>query len=375
MTETGTVEDPAAPAPAGMADAPPAPPAPPPRPRRRGGFVAPFLGGVLAAAAGYGLAQVVPGGWPLAAGPDLAPRIAAQAAALEALEARVAALPPPPPAPDLAPLQSRLAALEQRLDAAEARAAQAPPPAALPADLEARIAALEERAQVAAAPGGGEPAEIAALRDEVAALRAAMAAPDGPAAEAVARAAGEARAAMEAARDEALRLHEEAQAIAAAARRAAALDRLRGAAESGAPFAAALEPLRAGGAAIPPALEEVAATGIPALAALQASFPEAARRALDASRGAEMGATTGERIATFLRQQAGIRALTPREGDDPDAVLSRAEAAVAAGNLAGALEEIAALPEAGRAAMADWTAAAGRRLAALAALDALAAGG
>jgi hypothetical protein len=63
-----------------------------------------------------------------------------------------------------------------------------------------------------------------------------------------------------------------------------------------------------------------------------------------------------------------VRSLAPREGNDPDAVLSRAEAALAAGDLGTALAEAAALPEAGQAAMAGWVGLAAVRQAATAAL-------
>ena len=64
----------------------------------------------------------------------------------------------------------------------------------------------------------------------------------------------------------------------------------------------------------------------------------------------------------FLRSQAGMRSLAPREGDDPDAILSRAEAAVRAGELQTAIDEIGKLPETGQTAMADWVADAKARL-------------
>ncbi|MCB2133097.1 MAG: hypothetical protein KDE02_09510, partial [Rhodobacteraceae bacterium] len=66
------------------------------------------------------------------------------------------------------------------------------------------------------------------------------------------------------------------------------------------------------------------------------------------------------------------RSLTPRAGDDPDAILSRADAALKAGDLAAAIDEIAALPEGGKAVMAEWVGLAQRRMAALAAVSALA---
>ncbi|WP_408635231.1 COG4223 family protein, partial [Paracoccus binzhouensis] len=79
-------------------------------------------------------------------------------------------------------------------------------------------------------------------------------------------------------------------------------------------------------------------------------------------------------IGTFLRVQTGARSVEPRQGDDPDAILSRADAAVKAGDIKGALAEIGSLPQPGQDAMADWTARAGLWVEANAALAALAAG-
>jgi hypothetical protein len=67
----------------------------------------------------------------------------------------------------------------------------------------------------------------------------------------------------------------------------------------------------------------------------------------------------------------GVRALTPREGNDPDAILSRAEAALTAGDVAQALAEIATLPAVAQDALAAWRTQAQLRLDAQAALQAL----
>ena len=64
-------------------------------------------------------------------------------------------------------------------------------------------------------------------------------------------------------------------------------------------------------------------------------------------------------------------ALAPREGDSADAVLSRAEAALRAGDVGTALTELEALPEAGSAEMQVWIAPAQERVAAVDALAAL----
>jgi hypothetical protein len=84
-----------------------------------------------------------------------------------------------------------------------------------------------------------------------------------------------------------------------------------------------------------------------------------------------MGATWSDRITNYFKSQTGVRSLTPREGPEPDAVLSRAEAALQAGDLTAALTELQALPEAGQSAIAPWRSRVEQRLAAQSATDAL----
>ena len=86
-----------------------------------------------------------------------------------------------------------------------------------------------------------------------------------------------------------------------------------------------------------------------------------------------MGESWTDRVSSFLRTQTGLRSLTPRDGNDPDAVLSRAEAALTQGRLADALAELDALPDAALPALKDWTATATLRLSAESAVAALAA--
>ncbi len=75
-----------------------------------------------------------------------------------------------------------------------------------------------------------------------------------------------------------------------------------------------------------------------------------------------------DRLTGFLRAQLGMRSLRPREGNEPEAILARAEAALQEGDLARALAELDSLPPAGLEAMASWRAKAEQRLAALALL-------
>ncbi|QUJ78069.1 hypothetical protein KDD17_14730 [Sulfitobacter albidus] len=150
------------------------------------------------------------------------------------------------------------------------------------------------------------------------------------------------------------------EATAEAARRAdaqAALSKIIAALEAGQPYGDVLADLEAAEVTVDPALSAPAADGVPTLAALQSQFPDEARSALAASRSADDTAGVG----AFLQRSLGVRSVAPREGDDPDAVLSRAEAAVQAGDLNTALTELSTLPEPGRAAIADWLSAATAR--------------
>jgi hypothetical protein len=160
-----------------------------------------------------------------------------------------------------------------------------------------------------------------------------------------------------------------AEADAARAMTRTALRQIAVALEGGGPYATALAAFDP--AVVPAVLAEGATTGLPTLADLQAAFPDAARGALAASLKADMGEGWGDRLGSFLRSQTGARSLTPREGTDPDAVLSRADAALADGRVADSLTEIAGLPPVGQEVMAPWVALAERHQAGAAALQAL----
>ncbi len=136
-----------------------------------------------------------------------------------------------------------------------------------------------------------------------------------------------------------------------------ALTRMVSALNSGAAFSAELGRLRDKSGLEPPErLVAVADEGVPTRAELAATFPAAAREALDATtRDAVERGEIGP-FRAFLLMRLGLRSLEPREGDSPDAILSRAETAVRAGDLGAALGEIATLPQVGRDRFADWIA-------------------
>ena len=306
----------------------------------------PVLGGIVAALIGYGLAQVVPNGWPIAADTTLHEQLVAEGAQVQALKAQVLEL-------------------GQRLDAAAALADRVAKLESAPAPkgadvtvLEARIAGLEARPA-----SGADPAALAQLKSDVEALKASGAGIVSPAVQASLNAkVAETEAKLAA-------IEDSAKTTSAATMARAAVRQIAAAMDSGAPYSAAMADMA--GADLPAVLTDHATTGLPTLQGLQADFPAAARAALDAALRANMGASWTDRVANFLRAQTGVRALTPRDGTDPDAVLSRAESATAKGDLATALKEINALPPEGVAAMAEWQTKAQLRLDAEAAVQAL----
>ncbi len=302
---------------------------PPPRRGGAGAFGAALLGGALACAAGFAASHY--NLLHLRTEPDLAAwdaRLAALDAALEKATAETGAAlakvqAEAGAAPDLSPLTTRVDRLEAAIDSA-----------------------------VKASDGGVTPAALSALQAEVEALKSG----------------GDVRAVVQ---EELARWQEtvtrdaaaEAETARSAALKTTALTTLHEAVASGAPYVGALQALELTDP--PEALAKHAATGVPTIAALADSFPEAARAALAAA------PATGAGFWGFVQTQVGARSLTPQEGTTPDAILSRAEAAVKAGDLPRALEELAALPPESQAALADWTATARDRMAAEQALSTL----
>lgn len=313
--------------PAIMAKADPQPIAAPAPAKRGGGFVAPVVGGALAAALGFGLAQFVPGGWPVQDTASLEAKLADQTNTIAKLETRLATV-ESTKMPDISPLMETLSALNGRVAGLEnGPAEQVEDLNAIKdalAALEARIAALPADT----APQGAIPASVAAL-------------------------AAEAEMRLQEAEAQAAQMKAEAEALTRAAVAQAAFGRLQAAVDAGTPFATILPDL---GQEAPDALGAYAESGLPSLASLQETFPEAARLAIEAALRANMGDSWTERATSFLLSQTGARSLTPREGNDPDAILSRAEAALGAGDLEKVLGELSSLPEPAQAAMVQWRA-------------------
>jgi hypothetical protein len=294
---------------------------PKPLSKPRSVFPGLVAGGVLAAAMGFGLsAYLLPNGWqPVAPDTALAERLTAVENALAAA-----------PKPD--------SSLDDRLAAVEAVLAQPNVDLAPRLEkLEAEIAALKARPVTA---GGVDNSEAMAMVE----------------------------AATKAAEEELAKTVAEVAETAKKAEISNLMARLETMAQDGQPFAEVLAALGDQGVTVPETLGTLAETGLPSLTQLQADFPEAARKALNAALRATPGEGWSDRFGTFLRSQTGARSLTPQEGSDPDAILSRAEAALAKGDLKTTLTELAALPPEAVAEMASWVEQATKRQQALDAL-------
>lgn len=305
-----------------------------------------LLGGLVAGAIGFAVASLTTPSGQM----DLQDLLAAQNARIDAVQQQVSGQ----QAVDLAPLedgQADLAAQITTLQQNLTTTAQ---------DLEERIAALED-GPVSETTGNQQTgvaedfeADVAALREELAQLT------------------DMARTELDTARAEAAAIEENAAAAARNAAGRAALARLQTGIESGAPLGAALGDLEEVlGEPAPDALLAVQ-DGVPTLATLQDSFPAYARAALTAARAEGVAGENATGIGALLRNQFEVRSVNPREGDDVDAILSRAQADLRNGRLSATLSEIADLPEVARAEMSEWLALAEARANAVAAIETLA---
>jgi hypothetical protein len=353
----------------------------PSRPRSGGSFLPALLGGVLAAGLGFGAAywlDTAPFGKP-EPGPT-AQALSQQGEKLTALEQRLDEIGASLSAQTDRGTQDALAAIGDRIDggltaisgrldtvagsigSVENRLGQ----------LDTRLTAVEKRpltesSEAAQAAFDAYERELEALRGELDAQKAANAEMSSQ----LTAAAEATKQEISAAEQRAREMSEQAE---ASARRAAlrnAVAELTTAVGRGDPFTVPLGEISQS-VEVPPALSDHAEAGIAPLSALRDEFPALARDALDASRKASVPQNPADRIGVFLRSQTGARSLEPREGSDPDAVLSRAEAALRDGDLAACLTEIAALPPEGQQVFADWAVRAQQRIAATEALAGLA---
>lgn len=305
-------------------------------------------GGVVAAAIGYFAAiyaqppeEVTPD---VAAIAELQEAVDAQAGRMDGLASDVAAA-ASAEQPDIAPLIAELADLKSRMEETVSGLDSRLD------GLDARLTELEARPVGPVVPDGS-----AAMESQMEAFRQQL---DEVTADAEARIAE--------AQDRAAAIEAEAETAAADAERLAAMAALESALNNGTGFSDALSRFPEA----PPELTSVATDGVATLATLQSTFPDAARTALSEAQVVPTDASAGERLVSFLKRRTNARSLTPQEGDGTDAILSRAEAALTEGDLQAVLSELSQLPDAAQSAMADWSAKAEARQAALAAADTL----
>lgn len=321
----------------------PAPMAPAPAPASGPPVLALIFGGVLAGAVGYLAATLTETSAPVAD-----PRVAELSAEIETLRDQIATASDMtvemPASTDLGPLNEALVDLNLRVGVVNEQIDR------VWSELESskeRLTALEDRPVANFSDGS---AALEAFRAELDAVTA------------------EARAEVEAARARATEIEAAAAEAAVKADADAAMIEVASALEAGIAFSGPLSRLKD----VPRELNATADKGVPTLATLQSEFPGAARRALAEAQVVPEEASPTDRLAAFLRRQTNARSLSPREGDDPDAILSRAESALADGDVSTALVELEALPEGSRAAMDDWIEAAELRARTLAAFAAFA---
>lgn len=343
-SDDGPVEEAASEAPEAEPEPAPAVVAPPPP---KPGLFGSVLGGAIAAAIGFIAAMFIfPQGWQerddsalkaVEAGlADQKSALEEQKGAVENVSSDVASL--------TETVTNDIAAVQEEATAGTTGVAE----------LDARLSALTKSDGTTKLPDdvqillNTQKAELDALRDEVAGLTAA------------------AKEQMEAASAQ----QEDADKAEARVKARSALQKVRLGLESGDPFADVLADIE-GAVDLPDGLVAVADAGVPTQQALQAGFPDAARAALAVSLRETSGSDTRSRLQLFFKDQLGARSLAPREGDDADAVLSRAEAAVKAEDYVAALSEVDALPEAAQEAFANWRALAQARVGAVAGYEAV----
>ncbi|MEN8891590.1 COG4223 family protein [Planktotalea arctica] len=309
---------------------------------RKGGFIPIVLGGVVAAGIGVASAgYIFPNGLPFGAGAtqsvDLASEVKLQAGRIDDLTQMLENQ----PSLDTGPLDAAVAAvgdLQAQIEAITDSLAV----------LETRISSLEARRS---ADGSSV---SSAIENELATLRNALDTQKGEIAQMIEQAKDTKQSAEDVARQTLAR---------------AAVTRILVALDSGASFEDALADVQANSRIeVPEALAQSAASGVPTLSFLSESYPPAARAALAAVRSEQ----TGGGVGNFLAKQFGVRSVAPREGGDPDAVLSRVEAAVSEGRIADALAQADVLPDTAKAPLAEWMAQANLRLSAAREAEALA---
>lgn len=330
-------------------------------------------GAAIAVAIGYGL--TLAGLWPQPSDPGIAAALADLERRNAALETRLA------DTLDEAQVQAgnaatRIEALEADLSArieALATLAQTPPEGfAASADLDALqadVTALAARIEALAAGASGEQSEeiagqLVQLANAVTALGERLDAVE-PELSGIGPALADAQVRLD---DLDQRIADQPAFDAVAADRdrmaqvSAARDALDAAIASGEPFAGVLATIEAlqPGLAISEEARAAATAGAPQLARLRADFGAA----IPAMLAARPPADQGNWAQTLLDQAAAAVALRPTEGDGPEALVGRTEAALERGDAAAARDAFAGLPQPMQAAAPGFAEALDRHLAA-----------
>ena len=305
-------------------------------------------------------------------------------AALSALDLRIKALEgrKPETPPEISELTGRVAHLEESLKAL-GETANAGGSVADAAAVNNRIAEAEQRlqARIDGRLAEGETADRQALdgaKNEIADLKAKVAAlsqssPVNGDGEIAAALAGldERTAKLEAGLSTLSGEIDKDQAGARSAASVLALGNLRAAVDAGKPYAAELASIRRLAPEIRNfgALPAFADQGIPTLPELTASFATAKDTALAALPAPKDESFLGSLLASAKSMVKVRRIDAAATGDDPDAVLARAEAMLKQGELAEAVKEVDGLSGALREAFASWIDAARARASAEATLS------
>ncbi len=285
---------------------------------RKSGVISMLLGGVLAGGVGFGLAQVI--GDDRAVVDELTVAITAQQVEITALEGKIATL---TQAQGDATPKDVINGLLERQDAAEK----------MTADLTSGLGALGQRlTDIENRPLP----EVGATADAVATYERELAAMREMFQQELTR--------IKAAQEQAIVAQGSVAQREGHVAGQAALTQIQAAIQNGGPFAGALGELAALGVEIPVVLTGLGDQGVATLSALQDAFPPLARAVLDGAARADAQAGKTSTFTAFLRTQFGARSLTPQDGDGPDAVLSRAEAALRNGDLDTVLTELETIP-------------------------------
>ncbi|GAA4227772.1 hypothetical protein GGQ68_004063 [Sagittula marina] len=327
--------------------------------KKSSGFVPMVLGGVIAAGLGYGAAYLgFVGGGENPFETETRSTLAAQRSELDGLNAlpqAVTDLQAQVDGIDLSALDTGLAGVQDAMSEMNTRLTAIDDQIA---SMDSRMTALEKQPLAESV----SPEAIAAYERELEQLRGAVS-DQQTALEAEKAALNEQleqrTAEMQSIVDEARALETSAEDQARLAAARAAVSDVIARIQEGQAFAEPLAALSDNDVTVPDALQATAEDGVPTMASLSGSFPDAARQALAASRSSaapegEADAATSGGLGAFFQSQLGARSVVPKEGNSTDAILSRAEDAVRNSNLDKALTELEALPTEAKDALSDW---------------------